>query len=274
MPIQGKKRELKSFEKQVGLFEANVVSVNPNREELEKLLGIPELEKDPEYLKEDEKDSKQRLSVSIWLEEVLHKQLFNVRFFLKDEYRTNKDGSKNQFINTLGAASWADEVENLPSFITDGGREVRKAHIGEEELYKFLRSWLSELDTRDPDAKLELDWSKLMRGNVKELRDFMGSGYEKTVVALATVRTSDDGQTDYQQVYNREFLPGYTFKFFTLGGKKMPKFVTKFIENVEDSEYGCKEFYGTTLTTLHLYVPEENLATSNSSDLTENGPDL
>lgn len=274
MPVSGKKREIKSFEKSVGLFEANVVSINPSREELEKLLGGVELEKDPEYLKEDDKDGKQKLSVSVWLEEVLSKQLFNVRFFLKDEFRVNKDGTKNQYINSIGSASWSDDPENLPSWMLEGGREIRQAHIGEEEMYKFFRSWLSSLDTRDADAKLELDWKKLMRGNVKEIQDFIGSGYEGTIVALATVRTSDDGENDYQQVYNREFLPGYTFKYFKLGGKKMPKFVQKFIENVEDPEYGCKEFYGTTLGVLHAYVPEENIATSDASGLTDNGPDL
>lgn len=274
MPIQGRKRELKSFEKQVGLFEANVVSINPNREELEKLLGIPELEKDPEYLKEDEKDGKQRLSVSVWLEEILSKQLFNARFFLKDEFRINKDGSKNQYINSIGSASWADDPDNLPKWMVEGGREIRQAHIGEEEMYNLFRAWLSELDTRDSDAKLELDWKKLMRGNVKEIQDFIGSGYEKSVVALATIRTSKDGENEYQQVYNRAFLPGYTLKFFRLSGKKMPKFVEKFVENIEDPEYGCKEFYGGTLGLLHLYNPEENVATSNATGLSDNGPDL
>lgn len=273
MPIVGRKRELKSYEKMVGLFEASVVSINPNREELEKLLNIPELEKDPEYLKEDEKDGKQTLSVSVWLEEVVSKQLFNVRFFLKDSFRTNKDGTKNQYINTVGTASWADEPENLPSFMLKDGREIRQANVGEEEMYNFFRAWLT-LDTRDTDAKIELDWKKLMRGNVKEIQDLMESGYTQNVVALATIRTSKDGEKEYQQVYNRAFLPGYTLKYFRLGGKSRPKFVDKFAENIEDPEYGCKEFYGEPLTTLHTYNPEENVATNDNAAITEDGPDL
>lgn len=282
MSVQGKKREIKSFEKSVGLFESEVVAINPSREELEKLLGIPELKDDPIYLKEDEKDGAQKLNVTIWLKEVMSGQLFNVRFYLKDAYRENKDKTKSQYINTSGSTSWADEPENLPAWFLKDDRENRKAHIGEEELYNFCRSWLAQLDTRDPDTKIEFDWKKLMKGNVKELIDLIGDSeaednYTGTVVALATIRTADNAEgepTDYQQVYNRNFLPGYTMRFFKLGGKKRPKMVDKFIESVEDPEYGCKEFYGLELKPLHVYNPEENIAREVSTAISEDGPDM
>lgn len=275
--VQGKKREIRDYEKKVGLFEANVVSINPSREDLERLLSIPELEKDPEYLKEDE-DGSQTLVVSVWLKELMEGQLFNVKFFLKDSYRTNKNGDKHQYLNTAGVTSWADEPENLPSWFGEGGREYRKAHVGEEELYTFLRSWLNQLDTRDVDAKLDFDWAKLMKGNVKELRDMMGdpelpTNYTGSLIALATVKTSKDGEKEYQQVYNRDFLPGYQMKNFRLAGKKKPKTVEKFVERIEDPEYGCKEFYGTTLGLLTTYNPEENIA-NGPNDISDDGPDL
>lgn len=276
MAVQGRVRENKTFEKRVGLFEANVRAINPSREELEKLLGIPELEKDPEYLKEDEEGT-QKLSLSIWLEDVLSKQLFNLRISLKDAYRENKDKTKFQYINSAGASSWADDPENLPSWFLEGGREYRKAHIGEEEMYNFLRNYLNKLDIRnDPDATLDIDWKKLMRGNVKELVDLGNTPYKDTVVALATVRTDDKSgePIDYQQVYNRDFLPGNTMKFFKLNGSKKPKFVQKFIDRIEDPEYGCKEFYGLSLGVLATYNPEENIARSDDSIPTEDGPDL
>lgn len=279
--VQGKVREQKSFEKKVGLFEGSVVSINPSREELEKLLGIPELEKDPEYLKEDEKDGAQKLTLSVWLKEVLSDQLFNVKFFLKDTVRKNKNEDKTQYINTAGNASWADEPENLPTWFNEGGRTYREAHVGEEELYTFVRSWL-KVDTRDPDALLDFDWKKLMRGNVKELTDCIGGVYSTdsdtgkptTLVALATVALSKDGEKEYQQVYNRNFLPGYCMKFFRLNGSKHPKMVDKFIAAIEDPEYGCKDFFGTTLAPLHVYNPEENIATGSESSVSEDGPDI
>lgn len=274
--VQGKLREKKDFSRQIGVFEGKVISINPSREELEKLLDT-EIEKDPEYLKEDEKDGKQKLTVSVWLQDVLSKRLFNVRFFLKDAYRENKNGSKFQYINTTGSTSWADEPANLPKWFLEGGREHRKAHIGEEELYNFVKSWLNSLDMRDAESKLDFEWKKLMKGNIKEISDCIGCKFDESVVALATVRTAENNEgeaVDYQQVYNRKFLPGYTMKFFRVGGRKIPKMVTKFIEEVEDPEYGCKEFYGLELKELHEYNPAENIATGDDTAVSTDGPDL
>lgn len=275
--VQGKLREKKDFSKSVGFFESEVVAINPSREELEKLLNIEEMERDPEYLKEDEKDGKQKLSLSVWLREIKSKRLFNVRFFLKDEYRTNKTETKNQYINTAGSTCWADDPANLPEWFLTGGREYRKAHNGEEEMYAFVKSWLNSLDLRDPSSKLDFEWKKLMKGNVKELVDCIGCDFAGTVVALATVRTADNAEgeaVDYQQVYNRKFLPGFAMKFLRVGGKKTPKMVTKFIEEIEDPEYGCQEFYGLELKELHEYNPAENIATGNDTAVSTNGPDL
>lgn len=277
MAVQGSVKVQKVYEKKVGLGEFKVVGFNPSREELEKLLGIPELERDPEYLKQDD-EGNQKLNLSIWLEHVkADKQLFNLRISLKDTQRTNKDGSKHQYVNTAGATTWADSPENLPSWFLQDGRDNRIAHTGEEELYTFMRSWLNGLELRDPKATLEIDWKKLMRGNVRELIDLMATPYAQTVVALATVRTAENKEgevVDYQQVYNRDFLPGYYMKDFRLGGKKVPKQVQKFIDRIEDPEYGCKEFFGLTLGPLQTYNPEQNIATSEATSLSSDGPDL
>lgn len=270
--VKGKVREDRAYAKSVGLFEAGVVAMNPSREELEKLLGI-EMDKDPEYLKEDEKDGVQTLRLTVWLKEVVKGQLFPVQFFLKDAPRTNKDGTKNQYLNSVGDTSWADDPTNLPEWFTDNGRTYRVANVGEEEMYKFFRSWL-KIDTRDVDAVLDFDWKKLMRGNIKELTDCMNTPYAATLVALATIATSKDGEKEYQQVYNRAFLPGSMMKFFTLGGKKVPKMVTKFIDNVEDLDYGCKQFYGAELLPLHEYNPAENVASGDDTAISEDGPDI
>ncbi len=265
--IGGKVRENKPFQLSVGLFEARVLAINPNMEELAELVPY-EVTKEPIYLKEDEKEGFQRNDVTVYLEDIKSKQVFTLKIFLKDTERLNRDKTKNQYINNVGVTAWADEPENLPEWFLKDGREYRKAFVGEEEMYTFLRSWLNQLDTRDADATLDLDWKKLMKGNVKELRDGIGSPYEGTLVALATVRTDTDKEgnpVEYQQVYNRSFLPGYTMKFFNLGSKKPPKFVEKFVANVTDPQNGCKEFYGATLTTIHPYDANENIAASTTT---------
>jgi len=276
MSVQGKQRKQFDNSLYVGLFEAEVVAFNPSREELEKLLDT-ELEKDPEYLKEDEKDGVQTMRLSVWLKEVKNSKLFNLRFFLKDKERMNKNEDKNQYINSIGITSWADDPSNLPEWFTAGDRAFRKAKVGEEELYNFVRNWLSDLDYKDPDTKLDMEWAKLMRGNVKPLTENIGSPFEKHIVALATVKTGEDSEgkpKDYQQVYNRTFLPEYAMKFIRVGGKKIPKAVTKFYEQVEDPEYGCKEFFGLELKELHEYNPEENIATADTTAISDDGPDV
>ena len=50
-----------------------------------------------------------------------------------------------------------------------------------------MRTWLSKLDYRDADTVLQLEWKKLMRGNLKDLKDQVDGEWCDTVAALATV---------------------------------------------------------------------------------------
>jgi hypothetical protein len=282
--IGGKKRETKEFvdfQKKVGVFEAEVVAVNPDKEELEKLLDRTfEEDKEIEYL--GEKEGVSTVRIGFYLKEVKTGEIYNVSFFLENRTRTNKDETKFQFINSVGQTSWAAEEDDLGEWFTKD-RDVRKAKVGEEELYNFLRNWLSKLDFRDADAVLSLDSKKLFKGNVKDIADQVGSEFTSTVVALATVKTKEvDGEVKSMQVINnKNFLPGYNIKFFNkkftqkdadriagiLKGddkdaKKKVKAYERFIASVMDSEYPVKQFYGTSLTALHDYDEAENPTTS------------
>jgi len=276
--IGGNKRQQSSgestFSKKVGLFEANVIAINPTIEEFKDKLGI-ELKEDSkaaDYLGMSQ-DGNKTLRVDIWLEEVKSKDKFKAVFFLENKERENKDGSKKQYINSVGSCSWADDENNLPKWFTE--REVRVAYMGEEDLYNFLRTWLGNLDYRDAETTLQLDWSKLMKGNVKDLRDQINGEWCTNVVALATVKTVEkDGDIkEYQGIYNKGFLPAYTLKQFRLVDfsssailkglrekkSKDLKPHERFVLNVT-GEYGCKEFY--TFKDLAEYNADDNLVAS------------
>jgi hypothetical protein len=276
--IGGNKRQQSSgestFSKKVGLFEANVIAINPTIEEFKDKLGI-ELKEDSkaaDYLGMSQ-DGNKTLRVDIWLEEVKSKDKFKAVFFLENKERENKDGSKKQYINSVGSCSWADDENNLPKWFTE--REVRVANVGEEDLYNFMRTWLGNLDYRDAETTLQLDWSKLMKGNVKDLRDQINGEWCTNVVALATVKTVEkDGDIkEYQGVYNKGFLPAYTLKQFRLVDfssstilkglrekkSKDLKPHERFVLNVT-GEYGCKEFY--TFKDLAEYNADDNLVAS------------
>jgi hypothetical protein len=282
--IGGQKRETKDsqdFAKKVGLFEGQVIAINPTVEQYKDILGIElgETSKATDYLGES-KDGNTTLRLSFWLKDVKSEQNFNVSFYLEDKERTNKDGTKNQYINQIGMCSWGSSEDELPEWFkgkADKPRDFRVAYVGEEELYEFLRNWLSQLDFSRHDTTLSLDWKKLMRGNIKELTSQIDGEYSTNVVCMATVTTREkDGETkEYQSVYNKAFLPSYSLKQFrlkdndfndrkkieVLGQKKSKdlrpheRFVLKLT-----GEYGCKDYY--VFSELQDYDPEMNMAAS------------
>ena len=277
--IGGVKRESTNteskFNKKVGLFEANVIAINPTNEEYKDVLGIElgEDSKATNYLGET-RDGNTYLRVDVWLQEVKNKENFKVSFFLEDRERENRDQTKKQYINSVGMTSWADDENNLFDWFKEN-REYRVAFIGEEDLYDFLRTWLGQLDYRKAETTLALDWPKLMRGNVKDLKDQVDGEWCNSIVALATVVTKErDGETvEYQGVYNKAFLSGYTMRQFRLVDYTDPKIVNqlksrkprelrpheRFVVKVS-GEYGCKDYY--ILKEVEDYNAEDNLVAS------------
>lgn len=278
MAIGGSKRESnveqKDFAKKIGLFEAKVIAVNPSMEEYSEILGIElkEGSKAVEYLGTST-EGNTTLRVDFWLEEVKTKEKYKVNFFLEDKKKNNKDGTKTQFINSIGTTSWAESEHSLPDWFV--GRDYRTAYVGEEELYNFLRTWLGNLNYRDAETVLEIDWKMLMKGNVKDIRSQIDGEYCTNVVALATVKTVEkDGEIkEYQGVYNKAFLPSYALKQFRLVDYSKPELQNslrlkkskelkaheRFVVNIT-GEYGCRDFY--SLKELREYNSLENMTAS------------
>jgi hypothetical protein len=276
MNIGGKKREntTTDYSKKVGLFEATVIAVNPTIEEYKEKLEI-ELKEDSkaaDYLGES-KDGNTYIRLDFWLEEVKTKEKFKVGFFLEDKERENKDGTKKQYINSIGNCTWAADPNDLPEWFAK--REYRVANVGEEELYEFMRVWLGDLDYRDAETVLQLEWKKLMKGNVKDIKEQIKGEWSVNIVALATVMTREkEGEVkEYQNIYNKGFLPAYALKQFrlidynspkvlqTLEGKKSKdlKAHEKFVLKVT-GEYGCKDYY--IFKDLEEYSANSNFAAS------------
>jgi hypothetical protein len=275
--IGGKKREqsqVSDFKKSVGLFEATVVAVNPDIEEYKEKLGM-ELKEDSkaiEYLGTSQ-DGNKTLRVDVWLEDVKNSSKFKVTFFLENKEKENKDKTKKQYINNIGSCSWADDPNNLPTWFA--ARDYRVANVGEEELYNFMRTWLGDLDYRDAETTLQLDWAKMMKGNVKDLKAQVNGEWCTNVVALATIKTvqKEDEIKEYQGVFNKGFLPSYSLKLFRLVNYSDQSILTnlrskkskdlkpheRFVINVT-GEYGCKDFY--TFKDLKEYNSDDNLVAS------------
>lgn len=288
--IGGKKRESNgnsesTFAKKVGLFEARVLAVNPDIEEYKEILGmdLKEDSKAVEYLGKSQ-DGNITLRMDVWLQEVKSGDKFKATFFLEDKEKENKDGSKKQYINSVGVCSWASDPNNLPEWFA--ARDYRVAYVGEEEFYSFMRTWLGELDYRNVETTLQLDWNKLMRGNVKDIKSQIGGEWATPVIALATIKTviKDDETKEYQGVYNKGFLPAYNMKQFrlidytndrvlsTLRAKasKDLKPHERFVVQVT-GEYGCRDYF--KLKDLEEYNSGDNLVASDKA-ISEDGADF
>lgn len=297
--MEGNKKEQKEFAKEIGLFEAKVVAINPDREELTKLLGT-EPEKDPEYVSRKKLKNAEgtetgeevdAVRISVWTEDIKTKRLRNISFYIEDRPRTNKEGTKMQYVNCVGTTSWAlieDGDASLANWFTHflskdktviGDKAFRPALVGEEELMNFVKTW-TMYDLFDVNTSILLDTRKLLRGNVTELESEIGGDMVQTIVAMATVRivekvineeTAEKEKTIYQSVYSKEFLPGYTMKYFrgvSFNNERIAQIRAKsklanyerFIVNIADPEYGCKTpiFLGE----IKPFEEEEHLATS------------
>jgi hypothetical protein len=289
--IGGKKRENQdgNFTKKVGLFTANVIAVNPNEKEYKEILGM-ELKEDSkacEYVGEREGNALVR--VDFWLENTkvnpdgTKDRPYKISFFLEDKVRMNKDETKTQFINSIGTCAWADQEDNLPEWFTK--RDFREAYHGEEDLFEFMRAWLNKIDYSNKEAVLELDWKKLMKGNVSDIKDQIGGEWVGEFGCLATVIVKEvEGEIkEYQGIYNRAFVPAYAMKHFRLidydneivqkalltKTSKDLKVYERFVIRVT-GEYGCKDFF--CLKDLKDYDPNDN-PVATDAPLTEGGAD-
>jgi hypothetical protein len=285
--IGGKVRENNENEyvKKVGLFEGEVIAINPTLEQFKSQLGIElaEESKQADYL--GTKDGKTTLRVDVWFKNVKDENVkVKASFFLEDKIRQNKDETKQQYINEIGMCAWASDPNDLPDWFSK--REYREAYVGEEDLYNLMRIWLGKLDFRDASTILQLEWKKLMKGNVKDLKDQIDGEYSSNVGVLATVITkeTDDGVKQYQGVYSKAFLPAYALKNFRLVDysnnttleqvrakqSKDLKPHERFVLNVT-GEYGCKHYYN--FKELVDYDIEDDVTSSDETMISDDNGD-
>ena len=276
--IQGDQREKgksQEFKKKVGLFEGEVIAINPTAEEYKELLNIdlPENNKVTDYLGQNNGITTLRLDV--WLKEVKSGDNMKVSFFLEDKEHENKDNTKKLYINNVGRCMWASDENNLSDYFKKW--DYRVAFVGEESLYKLFRVWMSKLDFSKESSVLKADWKKLMRGNVSELRNQIDGAYSTTVGALATITTKQrDGEIkEYQSVFNKSFFPIASLKYFhtldysnptiqeSLRKKRFSELKPHelFVNDVTGM-YGCRDFY--TFRDIVEYNPEDNIVASNA----------
>jgi hypothetical protein len=259
------KKEPVEFSKKVGLAEWKVLRFNPTRHELNQILG--------KEGSEDDKEIDYSGQVKAWLQDVNSGFKTPATFFIEDEDSVSQNG-KTQYVNAVGKSSYSDSEGNLKDWFKKA-MTYRVAKKGEAELMEFVRNWLQDIqlnvDKGGNKNNILLDMAKLFAGDVRELNDLVHSEFAGTTTALACVRTktTPDGIKQYQNVFNKKFLPGYCIKYFTGSGKTTPQFVEEFKAEVS-GEHGCKDFF--VLEPLRDYKEGENPVEKNTAVLEPNTP--
>ena len=244
-----------NYPKYIGYFEGEVVGINPTPEEYFDIYDREAGENTCNYLSTDS-DGTAKCTVVIHVKDVKTKNLFQLRFWLKDKKQLTSDGSKKYFINTIGNSVCATSEETISSWFLKDERDYRQAYEGEIDFIGFLKTWLGNLDFYKPDAVLQLDWKKVISGNLKEWKELINHEWTINVGMLATVRvTETEGVVkSSQNIYTRKFFAGYYVKqmrMFDLTNtsvlrgittKDKPKPWERFVKEVT-GEYGCKDVY-------------------------------
>lgn len=236
-------KEGNAVKRYIGVAPVFVLAVNPNKAELEKLYNT-QLENDPEYLGEVEVGEDKHKVQNIRLDFIVKTDAekcggieftTKVPFFIRKEYRYNRDKTKVQVIDKYGRTAWvtieqakAHEIPVYKNGPANIDKDYRPLYSGEEELTKFIKAylnipnvmkyvndtWVMVDNPEDCEARLE-NITDYFNGNFKELRDVIALQPNNKVKVLFGVKTIDDNK-QYQAVYNQMFLRNITTDYSKL----------------------------------------------------------
>lgn len=222
-------KEIKLY---TGLHNLKVVAINPTKSELEKMGYKPQ--NDPVYIGEEGNVKKLRLDFHLLgVAPNGDNIMTKVAFFLENQHRVNKDGTKSEFINDFGRTAWSadGDIENPPSGLTWFKHETaRRSYVGEADVHLFLVNWLN-IGPED-EAKLE-SFLALFEEDYSELLGLLGGNSDNEIRVLLTVRDSK-----YQSVYNR---------YFDRASNKRTNYWDSHIKSQTANGYALKEDYSNSL---------------------------
>lgn len=274
----GKQSEEGVFKLYKGIGAFNILAVNPNKTELEKLTGRT-IDEEPVYIGKDD-DGNATARVTFYARTNADARVNNgidlltsFSFILTNTKRVGQTSGKIQIIDKYGRTAWAtpEDVSNktVPQYSKGPANissDYRTAVVGEEFLINFLIKWLnipSPANYKDgvwidkenlEDSEVTLNISKIFSGDVSELKEVVKVASEYVVKAAVGIRTTDDGK-QYQAVFTREFAKNAVTDY-----SKLDAAITEFKNNggAPNTEYD--------INPLHENVVESTQFTRNEDD--------
>ena len=227
-PNESDKKVFKEIKLHTGIHNMKVVNINPTKEVLEEMGYKPT--KDPVYVTTEGNVKKLRLDFHlIGQSPTGDKIMTKVAFFLENQLRVNKDGTKSEWINDFGRTAWSAEgdPDNPPTELTWFKSETaRRSYSGEGDLHLFLTNWLNI----GPDDEAKMDnFIGLFDEDYSEVQSLLAGNIDNEVRVLLTVRDSK-----YQSVYN---------KYFDRASNKRTNYWDSHVKNQTANGYAIKEDY-------------------------------
>lgn len=224
----GKQSEEGVFKLYKGIAAVNVLAVNPNKAELERITGRT-YDEEPVYRgKDDDGNETMRITfytktnpdakVNSGIEIVLP-----ISFTLVKARRVGQQSGKIQVIDKYGRTAWvtpADlESKSIPQYSKGPANisaDYRPAVIGEEFLINFLIKWLNIpgpanykegqwiMKDNPEDSEVSINLAKVFAGDVSELAEVVNMAREYLIKVAVGIRTTEDGK-QYHAVFTRDF---------------------------------------------------------------------
>ena len=224
----GKQSEEGVFKLYKGVAAVNVLAVNPNKAELERITGRT-YDEEPVYRgKDDDGNETMRITfytktnpdakVNSGIELVLP-----ISFTLVKARRVGQQSGKIQVIDKYGRTAWVTPVEleskSIPQYSKGPANisaDYRPAVIGEEFLINFLIKWLNIpgpanykegqwiMKDNPEDSEVSINLAKVFAGDVSELAEVVNMAREYLIKVAVGIRTTEDGK-QYHAVFTRDF---------------------------------------------------------------------
>lgn len=291
--VESKDVEFKLY---VGVAPVQVLAVNPNKAELEKIYGRT-FDNDPEYVSEVTVDDNKVLNARIdfIIKTVAEKcngidYISKMSFFIRKEYKYNRDKTKVQVIDKYGRTAWVtvEQAKNHEVPMYSNGpanidKNYRPCYVGEEELTSFIKTylrvpnvmkyvenkrtgqkeWIMVDNPEDCEAILE-NIEKYFKGDFSEVKDAIALRPINKVKVLFGVKTTNENK-QYQSVLTQMVLSHNTSDY-----SKLDAFIK---ERKNNGAFSNIEFTtGTTIEDFKEYKVEATDFISDSTDAQAGNP--
>ena len=224
----GKQSEEGVFKLYKGIAAVNVLAVNPNKAELERITGRT-YEEEPVYRGKDD-DGNETMRITFYTKTNADAKVNSgielvlpISFTLVKTRRVGQQSGKIQVIDKYGRTAWATpadlESKAIPQYAKGPANisaDYRPAVVGEEYLINFLIKWLNipgpanykegqwVMKDNPEDSEVSINLAKVFAGDVSELAEVVNMAREYLVKVAVGVRTTDDGK-QYHAVFTRDF---------------------------------------------------------------------